>query len=358
MISMSNYQKIQQAVKNSEVDALIITGPSNRRYASGFSSTAGVCVVTGDKSYFFIDSRYYEAASQRANGAEVGLVGGNVTYYDVINKVIADHGIKTLGFEDETIAYSRHRAYAEKLNAELLPAQKILDDLRAVKSEEELNLMIEAQRIAEKSFNEILKIISTDMTERELVAELVYRMMKNGASDKSFDPIVVSGPKTSIPHGEAGDVKITEGFLTIDFGAKYKGYCSDTTRTLCIGRPTEEMVNVYNTVLEAQLAGIAAAKAGVCGKDIDGAARDIIKAAGYGEYFGHALSHGLGIDVHETPVCAPSSEDIMQVGNVISAEPGIYIPGKFGVRIEDVLYITETGSRNITNLPKELIVLQ
>lgn len=354
---MSNYEKIQQAVQNSEFDALIITSPSSRRYASGFASTAGVCVVTGEKSYFFIDSRYYEAASQMSNGAEVKLVGGSVTYYDVINKVIAEHGLKMLGFEDGTIAYSRHKTYAEKLNAQLVPAQKILDDLRAVKSEAELELMLEAQRIAEKSFNEILGVISTDMTERELAAELIYRMMKNGASDKSFDPIVVSGKKSSIPHGEAGDVKITEGFLTIDFGAKYKGYCSDTTRTICIGKPTDEMIKVYDTVLSAQLAGIAAAKAGVSGRDIDGAARKVIADAGYGEYFGHAFGHGLGLDVHENPVCGPTSEDIMPAGAVISAEPGIYIPGKFGVRIEDVLYVTENGSRNITTLPKELLVI-
>ena len=182
-------------------------------------------------------------------------------------------------------------------------------------------------------------------------------MMQNGAEDKSFDPIVVSGKKSSIPHGEAGDEKLSPGFLTIDFGCKYKGYCSDTTRTICIGRPTEEMTRVYQTVLNAQLAGIAAAKAGMTGSELDGVARRVIKEAGYGEYFGHAFSHSLGLDIHEIPTCAPSSHDVLPAGAVISAEPGIYLPGKFGVRIEDVLYITEEGNRNITHLPKELIVL-
>lgn len=354
---MNNFEKIQQAIKNSDMEALILTSPSNRRYAAGFSSTSGVCVVTEEKSYFFIDSRYFEAAEKEVQGAEVRIVGGKTTYYDVINKVIAEHDAKVVGFEENSLTVARFRAYEEKLHAKLVPAQKILDDLRAVKSEDELKLMIQAQRIAEKSFCEVLGLINTEMTERELVTELVYRMMKNGAEDKSFDPIVVSGRKSSIPHGEAGNEKIGKGFLTIDFGAKYKGYCSDTTRTLCIGKPTDEMVKVYHTVLEAQLAGIAEAKAGKAGAEIDGAARRIIKDAGYGEYFGHAFSHSLGIDIHEVPTCAPSSKDMIPAGAVISAEPGIYIPGKFGVRIEDVLFITETGSRNITNLPKELIVL-
>jgi Xaa-Pro aminopeptidase len=235
--------------------------------------------------------------------------------------------------------------------------QKLLRDLRAVKSLDDLDKMKKAQRISEKAFDDILPIIGTDITEKQLATELIYRMLKNGADDTGFAPIVVSGPRSSLPHGVPKDRKIVEGFLTIDFGARVDGWCSDTTRTLCVGKPRDEMVRVYETVLAAQEAGIAAARAGIHGREIDAAARAVIDNAGFGKYFDHGFGHGLGLEVHEFPRASQTHDHIIPAGAVISAEPGIYLPGKFGVRIEDLLYITKGGCENITNLPKELIVI-
>lgn len=353
---MNNIEKIKAAVKNSEADALLITSEANRLYATGFHSTAGIAVVTAEKAWFLTDSRYVEAAGA-IRGAEILLVDREETYSKRINKIILDHDIKILGFEDGRLAYSEYTEWSANLTAELLPSQKLLTDLRAVKSREDLDGMIRAQRIAEKSFTELLPLISEKITEKELAAELICLFMKNGADDKSFDPIVVSGVRSSMPHGVPTDALIQKGFLTIDFGVKIGGWCSDTTRTVCVGQPDDEMIKVYETVLSAQLAGIAAAKAGVRGSDIDSAARRIICDAGYGRYFGHGFGHSLGIEVHEAPNAAPSNDGEIPEGAVISAEPGIYIPGRYGVRIEDVIYITGVGSENITNLPKKLLIV-
>ena len=218
--------------------------------------------------------------------------------------------------------------------------------------------MRKAQEITDRAFADVLTKIKVGMTEKEVQTELIYCLYKNGADNLAFDPIVVSGPKTSMPHGVAGDRVIREGdFITMDFGALYKSYCADMTRTVAVGYATEEMKEVYETVLKAQKAAIAATKAGVKGKDVDAVARKIIADAGYGEYFGHGYGHSLGMEVHEAPSCSPAGETVMQAGVISSAEPGIYLPGKFGVRIEDVVIFTENGCENITHSPKNLIIL-
>ncbi|SHH93206.1 Xaa-Pro aminopeptidase [Sporobacter termitidis DSM 10068] len=354
---MNNLEKIKAAVKTGGIDAVMITSESNRQYATGFHSSAGVVVVTADNAWFFTDSRYIEAAANAIDGAEVLIADREEPYSKRINKIIGDAGIKTLGFEDERLTYAEYMEWTGKLTAKLRPAQQVLSGLRAVKSREDLDGLILVQRIAEKAFGELLPLVSEKITERELAAELVYKMMKNGADDKSFDPIVVSGERSSMPHGVPTDARIQKGFLTIDFGARKNGWCSDTTRTLCVGKPDEEMDQIYHTVLNAQLAGIAAARAGVKGSAIDGAARRVIDEAGYGKFFGHGFGHGLGLEVHETPSAGPSYDKEIPEGAVISAEPGIYIPGKYGVRIEDVVYVTKDGCENITNLPKALLVV-
>lgn len=354
---MNNFDKIKQAVKAAGLDAVMATSTENRMYATGFHSTAGLALVTDSDAWFFTDSRYIEAAGNAIKGAKVIEVGNDYTYSKAVAELVVSEKIEKLGFEDGTMTVSEYLMWNEKLPVELVAAQKLFTNLRMVKSREELNMLIKAQRIAEKAFNEIIPLITTDITEKELAAELVYRFMLNGAEDKSFDPIIVSGPRSSMPHGVPTDNKVEKGFITFDFGAKYQGWCSDTTRTLCVGKPTDEMRKVYNTVLESQLAGIAIAKAGINCIEVDKAARDIIHKAGYGGRFGHGYGHGLGLEIHEDPRFSPNYDFILPAGALMSAEPGIYIPGEFGVRIEDVIYITENGNENITNLDKELIIL-
>ncbi|MDR2421687.1 MAG: Xaa-Pro peptidase family protein [Oscillospiraceae bacterium] len=353
---MNNTDKLREAVREADIDALMITSPVNRLYATGFSSSAGVMLISPEKAWFFTDSRYIEAASLSVTGAEIAESGGENTYTKLVSEVCAEHGIRILGFEDGAVTYAEYAGWKEKLGArlELFPAQKLLQDARSVKSREELEKMVAAQRIAEKSFDEILPLAGAGITERELANELIIAFLRNGAEDKAFDPIVVSGERSSMPHGVPSDVPIGRGFLTMDFGVVKDGWRSDTTRTVCLGRATDEMKTVYNTVLEAQLRGIEAARAGVPGRDVHAAAAKVIEDAGFGKFFGHGFGHGLGLDVHETPSASPSYSGALPAGAVISAEPGIYLPGKFGVRIEDVIYITEDGSENITNLPKGL----
>ena len=218
--------------------------------------------------------------------------------------------------------------------------------------------MRKAQAITDKTFAEMLKIIEVGMSEKELAAELIYTLYKNGADALSFPPIVVSGPNTSLPHGVPGERKLQYGdFVTMDFGCMVNGYCSDMTRTVALGFVSEEMSKVYETVLRAQEAGIAATKAGVTGQAVDGAARQVIADAGYGAYFGHGYGHSLGLEIHEAPNCNPANDQPLPAGAVCSAEPGIYLPGKFGVRIEDVVIVTEDGCVDITESPKNLIVI-
>lgn len=226
-----------------------------------------------------------------------------------------------------------------------------------MKTQEQIDCCIAAQRIAERALEETLNDIHVGVTEKHLAALLTFRMLDYGGENMSFEPIVVSGAKSSMPHGVPSDKKIEAGdFVTMDFGCTVEGYCSDMTRTVAVEYATDEMQKVYDTVLQAQAAGIAAAKAGVIGNAVDRAARDVIQQAGYGQYFGHSFGHGIGLDIHETPLASPTYHKPLAAGNIISAEPGIYLPGKFGVRIEDMLCITENGCRNLTNAPKYLTI--
>ena len=359
--TMNNIERIRQKLTEYNIDAMLVTNPMSRLFATGFFSSAGALIVAKDNAWFIIDSRYSEAAATAITGALVVPQNKNERIGDRIGILVSENGIKTLGFEESKITYEVHRKLSSKLSTEhgteMLPAQTLINKLREVKSRDELDCIIKAQRLSEKVFEEILPIISTDITELELTAEIIYRTIKNGAEKVSFDPIVVSGANSSRPHGTPSNEKIQKGFLTIDWGVCLDGWCSDTTRTLCIGNPTDEMVRIYETVLDAQLAGISAVRGGVKGVDVDAAARTVIEKADYGEYFGHGFGHSLGREVHETLSASPLSEDILPAGAVMSAEPGIYLTGRCGVRIEDTVYITEDGCENITNLPKALVVL-
>ena len=341
-----------------DVDGLLLTSRYSRHYGAEFDIAEGVAIVTKAGCRYFTDSRYIESAEAGIQGFEVLEMKRGYNYVMRLNDAIADFGVTKLGFEETYLTVAEYTYYKENLNAELVPFNKSINGFRGVKEEWELELMRKAQAITDKAFSEVITRIKAGMTELELQAELIYCLYKNGATGLAFDPIVVSGPNTSLPHGVAGERVIREGdFITMDFGAQYMGYCSDMTRTVALGYATEEMEKVYNTVLEAQLAGLAITKAGVPGKDIDAAARKVITDAGYGEYFGHGYGHSLGLEVHESPSPNGANAEPMPVGAVCSAEPGIYLPGKFGVRIEDVTVFQADGHENVTHSPKNLIIV-
>ena len=357
---MNHFSKIRAALDAYGLDAMLLTSAPNRFYASGFASTGtdGVALVTREKTYYFTDFRYIEAARAQITDAEITMTASGRGYITLLNEALDRHGVHRLGYEEEYMTVAEQQVYAAKLHAELVGATELVKTLRAVKTPEELELLIAAQRIAERALGDILNELRPGVSEKEIAARLTYLMLHYGAENMSFDPIVVSGANSSKPHGVPGEKLLAAGdFVTMDFGCIYHGYCSDMTRTVALGYATEEMERVYHTVLAAQKAGIAAARAGQTGKAVDAAARDVIAAAGYGEYFGHSFGHGVGVEIHESPNASPSNEKILPAGAVISAEPGIYLPGRFGVRIEDVIVLEENGCRNITEAPKELLIL-
>ena len=354
---MRNLEKYLTLLNN-EVDGLLLTSRYSRHYGAEFDIAEGVAIVTKAGCRYFTDSRYIESAQNNLKGFEVLEMNRQNNYIVRLNDAIADFGVSKLGFEETYLTVAEYNYYKEKLNAELIPYNKQINGFRGVKEDWELDLMRKAQTITDKAFSEVVTRIQPGMTELQLQAELIYCLYKNGATGLAFDPIVVSGPNTSLPHGVAGERVIQQGdFITMDFGASYMGYCSDMTRTVAVGFATEEMEKVYNTVLQAQLAALAISKAGIPGKDIDGAARKVITDAGYGEYFGHGYGHSLGLEVHESPSPNGANAEGIPAGAVCSAEPGIYLPGKFGVRIEDVIIYRENGHENITKSPKSLMIV-
>ena len=357
---MNNIARIQRQLVEKDLDALLITDEKNQRYAAGFPFTDGAVLVTRERAYLITDSRYIEAAEKAADeNVSVQLFDGQHPLMSRLLAALRENGVQRLAAEEQKLSHGAYLAWQKRLGRELLPAQEILTGLRASKDEEEIACMIRAQRISEAALAETLPLIKPGMTEKDVAAELVYRMLRHGSEGNSFDPIVVTGRNTSLPHGVPGDTVIRPGdFITMDFGSLSGGYCSDMTRTVAVGSATEEMKNIYDIVLKAQLAGIAAARSGIPGKVIDGAARKVIEDAGYGEYFGHGFGHSLGLDIHEPPTAGPRGEALMEENDLCSAEPGIYLPGKFGVRIEDVMILRADGAEVITKAPKaELIIL-
>ena len=341
-----------------EVDGLLLTSRYSRHYGAEFDIAEGVAIVTKKGCRYFTDSRYIESAQNNLKGFEVLDVAAGKGYVNCLNTAIADFGVSCLGFEENYLNVAEYMMFEKGLKAKLVPFNKQISGFRSIKEDWELELMRKAQAITDKAFSEVVTRIKPGMTELELQAELIYCLYKNGGMGLSFDPIVVSGPNTSLPHGVAGERVIQEGdFVTMDFGAQYMGYCSDMTRTVAVGFATEEMEKVYNTVLQAQLAGLAISKAGVPGCEVDGAARKVITDAGYGEYFGHGYGHSLGLEVHESPSPNGRNTEGMPAGAVASAEPGIYLPGKFGVRIEDTCVFLEDGIENLTKSPKNLMIV-
>lgn len=356
---MSNLEKIQAALAGAGLDALLLLNDKNVFYATGFMPTDSAAVISRGSAYLITDSRYIEAAEMtRDPAAKVVMSTREHSVSDCIRDIVGELGIKRLGAEENSLSYAEYNRLGEKLGFPLLPGQNVISTLRQSKSEAELKSLIAAQRIAERALDDVLGMIKPGIAERALAAELTYRMLRYGGEGNSFDPIVVTGAKTSMPHGVPGDGLVQSGdFVTMDFGCIKNGYCSDMTRTVAVGSATDEMKTIYDTVLRAQLAGIKAAKPGVTGAAIHAAGAKVIADAGYGRYFGHGFGHSVGLDIHETPSASPANNAPMPEGAVISAEPGIYLPGRFGVRIEDVIYLTGEGNTDITKAPKTLLIL-
>ena len=354
---MDHIAKITAQLPEHGLDAMLVTSAPGERYAVGFEGEGWV-LVSRDGARYSTDGRYIEAARQQVTGAELVLTERGQSHLALAREEIRRRGLKRVGFESGRVSADELGRWKDSLPCELVAAQGLLDGLRAAKDEEELARMRQAQRITDEAFREILNFIRPGLTEQEVAARLVYELLRRGGRRVSFDPIVAAGANGSMPHAVPGETVIQPGmFVTMDFGCVYEGYCSDMTRTVAVGQPTDEMERVYHTVLEAQRAGIAAARAGVTGSEVDRAARQAIQQAGYGSFFSHSFGHSLGLEIHESPNASPSEQTVFPAGAVISAEPGIYLPGHFGVRIEDVLVLREGGCEDITQAPKNLIVL-
>lgn len=354
---MNHFKRISDALRERGLDAMLLTSDPNCFWATYFHGE-GVTLVTENESFYFTDSRYIEAAERQIDGAVIGMTDRSKPFIAWINEALARTDAVKVGFEDATMSVAAFHTYQEALHCELLPASDLITGLRAVKDAEEIRRLTDAQRISERALTDLLQEIHEGQTEQEIGARLQYLMLRYGAERMSFDPIIASGPNGSMPHAVPSERKVRRGdFITMDFGCVYEGYCSDMTRTIAIGQVSDEQREVYNIVLQAQLAGIAAAKAGVTGAAIDGAARKYIADAGYGQYFGHGFGHSVGVQIHEAPNANPANDKPMPAGVVVSAEPGIYIPERFGVRIEDVIVLQEGGCLDLALADKSLIIL-
>lgn len=353
---MSKLQRLRTNMKNKGVDAVLVLDELNQHYLSDFAFTDGFLLITMSKAYLVTDFRYYEMA---INGAckEFEIIMSE-NRREFIDKALSDESATVLGFEGGVVSYETYMAYTERHpQLKFVNIGDMIEVQRQIKTPDELVKMQKAQDITDLAFNHIIKMITPNMTEIEVAAELEYFMRKNGANALAFETIAVSGDASALPHGTPRNVKLKPGFLTMDYGAKYDGYCSDMTRTIVIGKADEEIKKLYNTVLNAQLSAIEYLKAGCDAGQADKMARDIIDAVPeYKGAFGHSLGHAVGLFIHEAPrVSFKSFGEQLQVGNVVTVEPGIYLFGKYGCRIEDMVAIEENGVRNFTHSTKELI---
>lgn len=353
-----NKVQLRKLLQDCRADALLCTSEINRRYTTEFPSSAGLAYFSTRQAVFFTDSRYIEAARAAIREFEVREIQSGQTYAGLANELLTADGAKRVALEYNALAHADFLSWEKALRAETVNLSVELEKLRQVKTAYEIEQITAAQRIAEQALTDILKEIRPGASEKEIAARLIYLMLHYGAENLSFDPIVVSGQNSSKPHGVPTDKKIESGdFVTMDFGCIVNGYCSDMTRTVAVGYATDEMRHVYDTALAAQLTGIAHCKAGVTGQSVDAVARQVITDAGYGEAFGHGFGHGVGLEIHEAPTIGQRGKALLAAGNIVTAEPGIYLPGKFGVRIEDMLAVTQDGCINLTRAPKDLLIL-
>ncbi|MDT2820736.1 aminopeptidase P family protein [Enterococcus devriesei] len=349
-------EKLRALMEKAIIDAYLVTSPANLRYLTNFTGTAGMALITLDQAFFITDFRYIEQASEQIQGMTIIQHQGDIV--SEILKLMESESVNVLGFEDAVMTYADYSIFEEVIDAELAPASGLIEKLREQKDDGEIAIIEKACAIADEGFDHVLKMIRPGMTEIEVANQLDFYMRSLGASGTSFETIVASGARSALPHGVASEKMIEQGdLITLDFGCVYQGYVSDITRTFAIGDPGQQLKDIYQIVLEAQKKVLEVAQAGVTGSQLDAVARDFISEAGYGEAFGHSTGHGIGMEIHEGPNISRSNDEPLMEGNVITDEPGIYLPGLGGVRIEDDLVILAEGNRILTQSPKELIIL-
>lgn len=350
--------RLRETMNRDGIEALLVTTPANRRYLTGFTGTAGYVVVSAERAWLFTDFRYMTQAREQTAGIEVVEHGAQALA--AIGEALREAGIRRLGFEQQHVTYGSYLAYAKDIGSgiTLVPTDHVVERLRRIKDAAELDTLQKAVDIADAAFAHILTVLKPGLRELDVALELETFMRRLGAKGSSFDIIVASGERSALPHGVAGERIIGQGeFVKMDFGALYDGYCSDLTRTVVIGKPTEKHRELYDIVLEAQQAAIAGIRAGIAGRDGDALARNVIAARGYGEQFGHGTGHAVGLDIHESPRLSKNEETLLEPGMVLTVEPGIYLPGFGGVRIEDIVVVRDGGCEVLTRSTKDFITL-
>ena len=356
---MKNINKCTDIINSLGADAMLLCDEANMHYLCGFSPSEGIILITkGGKAYHLVDSRYTETAQNHAKKTGLEVIEIEKAFTSELQRLVKIHCIKSLVFENETLSYRRYEKLINEFSLDLIKLDNRLMRARNRKSEEEIEYMKQANAIAEKSFSELLNHVEEGKTERELAALFEYIMAKNGSQGVSFNTILLSGARTSMPHGVPSENRLKKGdFVLFDFGAMFEGYHSDMTRTIALGSATDEMREMYSLVLKSQLAGIEALKAGAKCADVYRASYDVLDEKNMAQFFRHGLGHGLGLEIHEGFSANPRSTDTYEIGNVTSVEPGIYLPDKFGIRIEDVCVVRENGSENISTVEKELLIV-
>lgn len=352
-------QKLRQFFPAAEIEALLVNQEANRFYLTGFKGE-GSLLVTEEGAFFFTDLRYTEEFRAANLGPVLVPYGPRPgSYLEALKDCLGcAPSIKRLGFEADFLTYAQAQKLKEKLELTLVPTANLVLSLRAQKTEEEISLLREAAALTCVAFGYLKDFLHSGLKEKEVVWELEYFLRRQGAERLAFEAVVVSGPRAAYPHGVPGERVLTQGdFVVLDFGAVKEGYSADFTRTVSIGKPTAEQRKIYDLVLRAQEKGLAAIRAGVSGGEVDATARRLIEAEGYGAYFGHSLGHGVGLEVHELPVLGPEKEEKLRAGMVVTVEPGVYLPGWGGVRIEDLVVVREKGAEILTPASKELPII-
>ncbi len=351
--------RLKKIFEEKGIEALITSDMYNMHYISGYSGDAGYMYISGARSVIVTDSRYTVRAKEEAPGFEILEMSTGKGYKDILSELLEEDKALNVGFEDKSITYVEYKLLSGlKKGINLVELGDVLSNLRCIKTPEEIECIAQAEHIGDIAFSKILDFIKPGMSELEVAAKLEYTMKCEGAYALSFDTIVASGINSSKPHAVPGEKIIEKGdFVTMDFGCIYRGYCSDMTRTIVVGQASEEQKKVYETVLSAQKAALDLIREGMVCKDVDKVARDLIAQAGYGQYFGHGLGHSVGLFMHENPALNTRCEEVLKENMLETVEPGIYIEGFGGVRIEDLVVVTKDGHRNLTSSPKELIIL-